>query len=66
MNDYRNVRIVWNDNLTEEFAATVCIGEWDGKEPDEHIFFYFGSEEEFEWHKTHHDLEDFRIVSEEK
>jgi hypothetical protein len=28
--------------------------------------FYFGSEEEFEWHKTHHDLEDFRIVWEEK
>lgn len=64
MNDYRKVTIAWNDTPYEEQDAIVCIGEWDGVEPDEDILFYFANEEEFEFRKTHHDLEDFTIVRE--
>jgi|TARA_R110002153_G_scaffold264544_1_gene426504 hypothetical protein len=64
MNDYRRVTISWNGEPYKEQDAIVCIGEWDGIEPDENILFYFENEEEFEFRKTHHDLEDFTIVRE--
>jgi hypothetical protein len=72
MPEYRQVMIEWNDNQGEFYdnqgelyEVTVCVGgEWTEGEDDDDVFFYFSTEDEFEYAKTYHEGEDFRIVTE--
>ena len=34
----------WDNKPSETFFKTCVIGEWDGNENDDHIFFYFDNE----------------------
>lgn len=46
---YKNIELYWNDEPDEPFVATVCVGaEWDEKEDDQHIFFYFPTQKDFD------------------
>jgi len=52
----------WLDTLEYFFNYKCIIGEWDGNEEDNDIFFYFKNEEDIKHFQKNNTLNDFVVT----